>query len=150
MILEAAPAPYTNDQMVIRASTGTSRHYAGALRPAWMREGMLKAALLEGCEDLEVVGGSRRQDNLRRRVLGAQHQTSLSTPLGNTTTDSYTGGLLTSATDPLGRVSRYGHDQAGRPVETIGPRTGSGPRRNSVSSGSLAASASGLGGAFPG
>jgi hypothetical protein len=42
-------------------------------RPTWMREGTFKAALLEGCEDLEVVGESRRQDNLWR-VLGGQHR----------------------------------------------------------------------------
>jgi hypothetical protein len=42
-------------------------------RPTWMREGVLKAALLEGYEDLEVVGESRRQDNLWR-LLGGQHK----------------------------------------------------------------------------
>jgi hypothetical protein len=39
-------------------------------RPAWMREGILEAALLEGYEDLEVVGESHRQDNLWRLVGG--------------------------------------------------------------------------------
>ena len=42
-------------------------------RPTWMREGTLEAALLEGREDLEVVGESHRQDNLWR-VLGGQHR----------------------------------------------------------------------------
>lgn len=42
-------------------------------RPVWMREGMLNAALLEGYEDLEVVGESHRQDNLWR-LLGGQHR----------------------------------------------------------------------------
>ena len=39
-------------------------------RPAWMHEGTLNAALLEGHEDLEVVGELRRQDNLWRVVGG--------------------------------------------------------------------------------
>ena len=38
-----------------------------------MGEGTLEAALLEGDEDLEVVGESHRQDNLWR-VLGGQHR----------------------------------------------------------------------------
>jgi hypothetical protein len=42
-------------------------------RPAWMREGTLQAALLEGRDDLEVVGESYRQENLRR-VLDGQHR----------------------------------------------------------------------------
>lgn len=42
-------------------------------RPVWMREGMLPAALLEGYEDLDVVGESRHQDNLWR-MLGGQHR----------------------------------------------------------------------------
>jgi len=42
-------------------------------RPAWMREGTLEVALLEGHEDLEVVGESHRQENLWR-VLGGQHR----------------------------------------------------------------------------
>ena len=32
-------------------------------RPAWMREGTLEASLLEGHDDLEVVGESRHQEN---------------------------------------------------------------------------------------
>jgi hypothetical protein len=39
-------------------------------RPAWMHEGTLDAALLEGHEDLEVVGESYRQDDLWRVVGG--------------------------------------------------------------------------------
>jgi hypothetical protein len=39
-------------------------------RPAWMREGTLKATLLTGDEDLEVVGESYRQDNLWRVAGG--------------------------------------------------------------------------------
>ena len=42
-------------------------------RPAWMHDGMLEAALLEGHEDLEVVGESYRQANLWR-VVGGQHR----------------------------------------------------------------------------
>ena len=42
-------------------------------RPAWMRGDTLEAALLEGHEDLEVVGESHRQENLWR-VLGGQHR----------------------------------------------------------------------------
>ena len=42
-------------------------------RPAWMREGTLEAALLEGHDDLEVVGESHRQENLWR-LLGGQHR----------------------------------------------------------------------------
>jgi hypothetical protein len=42
-------------------------------RPLWMCEGTLKAALLEGYEDLEVVGESHRQENLWH-VLGGQHR----------------------------------------------------------------------------
>jgi hypothetical protein len=42
-------------------------------RPAWMRKGTLEAALLEGHDDLEVVGESRRQENLWRG-LGGQHR----------------------------------------------------------------------------
>lgn len=42
-------------------------------RPAWMHEGTLRAALLEGHEDLEVVGESHRQDNLWR-VVGGRHR----------------------------------------------------------------------------
>jgi hypothetical protein len=38
-----------------------------------MHEGTLEAALLEGREDLEVVGGSYRQNNLWR-VIGGRHQ----------------------------------------------------------------------------
>jgi hypothetical protein len=41
--------------------------------PAWMCEGMLEAALLKGHDDLEVVGESRRQENLWR-ALGGQHR----------------------------------------------------------------------------
>jgi hypothetical protein len=42
-------------------------------RPAWMREGELNAALLEGHDDLEVVGESYRQDSLWR-VVGGRHR----------------------------------------------------------------------------
>jgi hypothetical protein len=42
-------------------------------RPAWMRGDTLDAALLEGDEDLEVVGESHRQANLWR-VVGGQHR----------------------------------------------------------------------------
>ena len=49
------------------------------------------------------------------------NQLTVATPLGNTTTNAYTGGLLTSSTDPLGRVTRVVYDQAGRPAETISP-----------------------------
>ena len=42
-------------------------------RPAWMHEGTLEAALLEGHEDLEVVGESYRQENLWR-VIGGRHR----------------------------------------------------------------------------
>jgi tetratricopeptide (TPR) repeat protein len=42
-------------------------------RPLWMREGTLKVALLDGYEDLEVVGESYRQENLWR-LLGGQHR----------------------------------------------------------------------------
>ena len=42
-------------------------------RPAWMHEGTLEAALLEGHEDLEVVGESYRQANLWR-VVGGRHR----------------------------------------------------------------------------
>lgn len=42
-------------------------------RPAWMQEGTLEAALLEGHEDLEVVGESYRQANLWR-VVGGRHR----------------------------------------------------------------------------
>jgi hypothetical protein len=38
-------------------------------RPDWMREGIMPAALVDGHEDLEVVGESRHQEALRR-VLG--------------------------------------------------------------------------------
>jgi hypothetical protein len=38
--------------------------------PVWMREGTLEAALLEGHEDLEVVGESYRQANLWRMAGG--------------------------------------------------------------------------------
>jgi predicted Zn-ribbon and HTH transcriptional regulator len=41
--------------------------------PAWMREGTVKATLLMGDEDLEVVGESYRQDNLWR-VVGGRHR----------------------------------------------------------------------------
>jgi hypothetical protein len=39
-------------------------------RPAWMHEGTLEAALLEGHEALKVVGESYRQGNLWRVVGG--------------------------------------------------------------------------------
>jgi hypothetical protein len=39
-------------------------------RPAWMRGDTLDAALLEGDEDLELVGESHRQANLWRVVGG--------------------------------------------------------------------------------
>ena len=42
-------------------------------RPAWMHEGTLEAVLLEGREDLEVVGESYRQANLWR-VVGGRHR----------------------------------------------------------------------------
>jgi hypothetical protein len=42
-------------------------------RPAWMHEDALEPALLQGHEDLEVVGESYRQDNLWH-VFGGQHQ----------------------------------------------------------------------------
>jgi hypothetical protein len=42
-------------------------------RPAWMRGGALDAALVEGNEDLEVVGESHRQESLWR-VLGGPHR----------------------------------------------------------------------------
>jgi hypothetical protein len=42
-------------------------------RPAWMHEGTVEAALLEGHEDLEVVGESHRQANLWR-VVGGRHR----------------------------------------------------------------------------
>jgi hypothetical protein len=42
-------------------------------RPAWMHEGTLEAALLEGHEDLEVVGELYRQANLLR-VVAERHQ----------------------------------------------------------------------------
>ena len=40
MILEAVPAPHSNDRTVTRASNQTSRHYAGALarnRKIWRK-----------------------------------------------------------------------------------------------------------------
>jgi hypothetical protein len=42
-------------------------------RPAWMHESTLEAALLEGHEDLEVVGESYRQANLWR-LVGGRHR----------------------------------------------------------------------------
>jgi hypothetical protein len=42
-------------------------------RPAWMPEGTLEAALMEGREDLHVMGESHRQENLWR-VLGGRHR----------------------------------------------------------------------------
>jgi hypothetical protein len=42
-------------------------------RPAWMRKDVLNVALLEGHDDLEVVGESHRQDSLWR-VVGGRHR----------------------------------------------------------------------------
>ncbi|HUB42361.1 MAG TPA: hypothetical protein VMA72_26210 [Streptosporangiaceae bacterium] len=42
-------------------------------RPAWMREGSMRATLLEGFEDLEVIGESHFQHNLWR-ILGGRHK----------------------------------------------------------------------------
>src|SRR5258708_36484333 len=48
-----------------------ARYSAG--RPAWMREGSMAATLLEGHENLEVVGESYYQPDLWR-LLGSQHR----------------------------------------------------------------------------
>lgn len=52
-----------------RADRGRfAAHYQQG-RPDWMREGIMPAALVDGHEDLEVVGESRHRETLRR-VLG--------------------------------------------------------------------------------
>jgi RHS repeat-associated protein len=48
----------------------------------------------------------------------------IQTPLGRKTTFSYHGGQLRSATDPLGRSTRYVYDQANRLIEVITPDGG--------------------------
>ena len=48
----------------------------------------------------------------------------IQTPLGRKTTFTYSGGHLASATDPLGRTTRYVYDQANRLIEVISPEGG--------------------------
>jgi hypothetical protein len=59
---------------LLAARGGDSEEYRFGVRyqderPAWMRDGM-QAAMVEGDEDLEVVGESHYQDNLWRLVGG--------------------------------------------------------------------------------
>jgi hypothetical protein len=60
----APPDVAPSAELTVQATPPQFRAVYQQDRPAWMHEGTLEAALVEGHDDLEVVGESHRQTNL--------------------------------------------------------------------------------------